>query len=95
MDRNEVLKMLKGEIESKLDSSTLDKIKTAKSKKEALSILEGTSVELNDDILGAIAGGENIDEEVGWTCFDKDCPDLCPTYCYTYVCYTLYGQDNN
>ena len=57
MDRTEVMNMLKSELEGKLDQDTINRLKEAKSSKEALSILEGASIELNDDMLAAVAGG--------------------------------------
>ena len=83
MDRNEIMKMLKNEVESKVDSATLEKLKTAKSKDEALSILQGASVELDDEMLSAVAGGDEVTDGDFWCadCSDNHCSnDHCPWF---------------
>jgi hypothetical protein len=57
MSKADTLKMLKDELSSKLDADTLKKFENASSKEEALSILEGASFELSDDMLDAVSGG--------------------------------------
>ena len=80
MDKNDVIKMLNDELSSKLDEATIAKLKNVKSKKEALSILEGASVNLSDDMLAAVSGGAEDDELQSW-CIDKDCDGLwCPGF---------------
>ena len=94
MDKNDVLKMLKAEMKSKVDAGTLDRLKAAKSPDEALSILEGASVSLSDDMLAAVSGGagetrelegleglENL-ENVGWC--NHTCKKVCPDYCWIF-----------
>ncbi len=71
MDKKDVIKMLKEELAAKVDEATLEKIKSAKSSKDALSILESVSVNLSDDMLEAVAGGDE-GEENEW-CSDKAC----------------------
>ena len=81
MDRKELLNMLKVEINDKVDAKTMEKLKASKTKKEALSILEGASVNINDEMLSAVAGGEDIDENLQRWCIDKDCDGLwCPGF---------------
>ncbi len=81
MDKKEALKMFKEEIMSKVDPGMIEALKNAKSKKEALSLLEGASVKLDDDMIAAVAGGAEDDEEVGDWCLDKDCDGLyCPGF---------------
>ena len=79
MSKMDAMKMLKDEISKKVDEETLKKFKNAKSKEEALSILEGTSIKLNDDMLAAVSGGVGEDgfcgDNAGW-CDDNDCGDL-------------------
>lgn len=80
MDNNQVLEMLKEEIESKVDAETLERLKMAKTEKEALSILEEASVELNEEQLAAVAGGRCIAHGPGW----ERCHhyiDPCPRFC--------------
>ena len=77
MEKNEVIKMLNEELGRKVDAATIDKLKNAKTQKEALDILRGVSVNLSEDALSAISGGE---EGVGW-CPEKNCDGLlCPGY---------------
>lgn len=57
MDRTEIMNMFKTELEGKLDQDTINRLKEAKSSKEALSILEDASIELNDEQLAAVSGG--------------------------------------
>ena len=81
MDKNEALKMLKEEISSKVDPAMLEKIKNAKSKKEALSLLEGVSIKLDDEMMSAVAGGADEDGEIGEWCLDDGCDGLyCPGF---------------
>ncbi|MBO4889354.1 MAG: hypothetical protein J5574_00060 [Lachnospiraceae bacterium] len=81
MEKSELLKMLKAEITDKVDAATIEKLKASKSKKEALSILEGLSIDLNDEMLSAVAGGEDVDERLQKWCIDKDCDGLwCPGF---------------
>ncbi len=81
MDKNDALKMFKEEIMSKLDPGTIEALKNAKSKKEALSLLEDVSIKLDDDMLAAVAGGAEDDEEVGDWCLDDQCDGLfCPGF---------------
>ena len=58
MDNKEILKMLKEEVERKADAETIEKLKNAGSANEAISILKSASVELDEDMLTAVAGGE-------------------------------------
>ena len=60
MEKSELLKMFKAEITDKVDAETLEKLKNSKTKKEALSILEGLSINLDDEMLSAVAGGDGI-----------------------------------
>ena len=81
MEKSELLKMLKAEITDKVDAATIEKLKASKSKKEALSILEGLSIDLNDEMLSAVAGGEDVDGQLENWCLDKDCDGLwCPGF---------------
>ena len=80
MNKNELYQMFKDEVGSKIDAETMKKLECAKTKKEALSILESVSVELSDDMLAAISGGADEDGIWCWThCFGHDCP----SYIYT------------
>ncbi len=73
MDKKEILKMLKEEVVNKVDSATLDKLKAAGSKDEAFSILRDASIELNDEMLDAVAGGvEDDDSFIEW-CSSYEC----------------------
>lgn len=85
MDKKQVFDMLKDEISGKLDADARGKLQNAKSPKDALSILEGASIELDDEILSAVAAGELDEGEIGedW-CFNKQCGDLCPDYCWIF-----------
>ena len=77
MDKKEVIKILHDEIAGRVDAETIEKIKNAKTKKEALEILEGASVELDEEKLSMVSGGEDTD---GW-CPEKNCEGLfCPGY---------------
>ena len=79
MNNNDVLKMLKEEIAAKVDEATLEKLKAAKTPKDALSILESVSVDLSDDMLEAVAGGNEADD-TDW-CLQDVCRDeLCHVY---------------
>ena len=64
-DKNEIIKMLNEELEKKVDGETLNRLKGAKTKKEALAILEETSIKLDDEILDAVSGG---DDDNTWEC---------------------------
>ena len=66
MDRTEIINMLKSELEGKLDKDTINKLNEAKTSHEALSILEDASIELSDDVLSAVAGGDLNMEANGW-----------------------------
>lgn len=66
MDKTGIINMLKSELEGKLDQDTINRLNEAKSSKEALSILEEASIELSDDVLSAVAGGDLNMEENGW-----------------------------
>ena len=88
MDKKDIIKMLKTEVESKADEATLAKLKEAKSPKEALSILEEASIELNEDSLAAIAGGSGDEDDVNglgidinWCKMLFDCDANCRYYC--------------
>ena len=72
MDNNNVLKMLKDELKSKVDEATFDRLKSAKSSEEALSILEGVSVKLDDDMLAAVTGGSEDMNDSEWDEGDFD-----------------------
>ncbi len=65
MSKEESLKMLKDEITKKVDSDTLKKLENAKSKDEALAILEEASVELDEELLSSVSSGSGMDEAVG------------------------------
>lgn len=73
MDRQQVFDMLKDEMAGKLDADTIGKLQNSKSSKEALSILEGASITLSDDMLSAISGGATDP----WS---KPCSNLCLLY---------------
>ena len=79
MSKMDAIKMLKDEIASKVDADTLKKLEKATSKKEALSILEGISVSLSDDMLDAVSGGAGDDSfggvNAGW-CSSNACDDF-------------------
>lgn len=62
MAKTDALNMLREELSKKLDDSTVKKLANAKSKKEALSILEDASIELDDDAMSAISAGSDMDE---------------------------------
>ena len=80
MDNKEVIKMLNDEISKKIDADTLDKLKNARTKKEALSLLEGASVVLSDEVLSVVSGGDDDDGGFSW-CPEKNCDGLlCPGY---------------
>ncbi len=92
MSNSDTLKMFKDEISRKVDADTLKKLENAASKKEALAILEEASVELSDDMLAAVAGGDDgidIDDgsdgdgggnfcaaDAGWGCDSNTCVNL-------------------
>ena len=81
MEKKELLEMFKAEITDKVDAETLEKLKNSKTKKEALSILEGLSINLDDEMLSAVAGGDGVDEGLQKWCIDKDCDGLwCPGF---------------
>ena len=81
MNKKELLNMFKAEIKDKVDAETMEKLKASKTKKEALSILEGLSIDLNDEVLSAVAGGDDVDENLQAWCLDKDCDGLwCPGF---------------
>ena len=76
MNQSDIFKMFNDQVAGKIDAATLDKLKGATSKKEALSILEGASVNLGDDLLAAVSGGAD-DAGANW-CFDcggNECPE--------------------
>jgi hypothetical protein len=85
MSKADTLKMLKDELNSKLDADTLKKLENASSKEETLSILEGASFELSDDMLDAVSGGAGfIVDGKGNFCAanaswlsSQQCPDHC------------------
>jgi hypothetical protein len=77
MDRNEILKMLKEEIASKVDVETLKKLETAGSKDEALSILSEASVEIDEEKLAIVSGGENLEGELLENGLQWNCPTAC------------------
>ena len=58
MDKNEALKMFNEEIAGKLDPDTLGALKKAKSKKEALSLLESVCNE-NPNVIIVLIPSEN------------------------------------
>ena len=58
MDVNELKGALKGNIE-KLSDEAKDKLKAAQTKAEALGILNSEGVELTDDALDNVSGGES------------------------------------
>lgn len=71
MDKN-VLNKLKDEVLAKADDETLAKLKNVKSPREALSVLEGVSIDLDDEMLAAVSGGSD----------DDDCTiKWCSTHC--------------
>ncbi len=77
MDRNEILKMLKEEIASKVDAETLKRLETAGSKDEALSILSEASVEIDEEKLAIVSGGENLEGELLENGLQWNCPTAC------------------
>ena len=80
MDKNDALKMFKEEIAKNVNPDTLEALKKAKSKKEALSMLEGVSIKLDDEMLSAVAGGMDEEEDGDW-CIDDGCDGLyCPGF---------------
>ena len=80
MNKNDVIRMLNNEISGKIDEATIAKLKNAKSKKEALGMLEELSIELNDEMLAAVSGGSEEDDLQSW-CIDKGCDGLwCPGF---------------
>ena len=87
MDQNKALEMLKDEISAKLDEDTIGRLKNAKSSKDALAILEGASIELDDELLSAVAAGTDEEDGVYW-CGDKHtCNNVCGMYkgpCFHY-----------
>ena len=84
MDKKQAFEMLKNEISGKLDEDTKSRLKNAKSSKEALSILESASIELDDDMLSAVAAGSDDEIDEVHLYFDRVCRDLCPRHCYTF-----------
>ena len=58
MDVNELKGALKGNID-KLSDEAKDKLKAAQTKAEALGILNSEGVELTDDALDNVSGGES------------------------------------
>ena len=81
MDKKELLKMLKEEIENKVDGETLKKLEKAGSKEEALSILSAASIELDDEKLAAISAGQNLEGEL-----EEGIQWHCPTACNWHYC---------
>ena len=77
MDKKEIFKMLKEEIESKVDAETLKKLEKAGTKEEALSILSDASVELDEEKLSAIAGGEGLEGKMVEQGLEWHCPTAC------------------
>lgn len=53
---------LKEELAGMVDAETLEKLKNAGTREEALGILEDISGELPDEVLDAVAGGEEVHE---------------------------------
>ena len=87
MDKKQVFEMLKNEISGKLDEDTKSKLNNAKSSKEALAILEGVSIELDDEMLSAVAAGTDEEDEAGnlqWCKTKIVCRGQCPHYCYLF-----------
>ena len=85
MANHEILKMLHEELVKKADSKTIERIKGAKSKDEALSILEEASIDHDDELLAAVSGGTDDLSQEGE---DKG---LCWTYgCKSYECTPLW-----
>ena len=83
MADKEVMKMLRDELASKVDGETLKKLKGAKTKEEGLAILEAASIELDDEVLALIPGGDGLQSITGW-CHGFGCSKhLCPKdyYC--------------
>ena len=87
MDKKQVFEMLKNEISGKQDEDTKSKLNNAKSSKEALAILEGVSIELDDEMLSAVSAGsddENENGELQWCATKIVCRGQCPHYCYLF-----------
>ena len=61
MDVNELKGALKGNID-KLSDEAKDKLKAAQTKAEALGILNSEGVELTDDALDNVSGGESQED---------------------------------
>ena len=77
MDKKEAFKMLKDEIEKKVDPETLKKLGKAGSKEEALSILSDASIDIDDEKLAAVSGGEGSVEDLLQNGVDWHCPTAC------------------
>ena len=69
--------MLKDEIEKKVDPETLKKLGKAGSKEEALSILSDASIDIDDEKLAAVSGGEGSVEDFLQNGVDWHCPTAC------------------
>ena len=63
MDVNEFKSALKGNID-KLSDEAKDKLKAAQTKAEALGILNSEGVELTDDALDNVSGGESQEDPI-------------------------------
>ncbi len=90
MKKEELFNMLKQEIESKVDSETLKKLGAAGSKEETLSILSKSSVELDEDVLSAIAGGDSpasdlLENGLEWNCPTACDWHFCPSACLDFL----------
>lgn len=81
MDNKKTIDMLKDEVMAKADPETISKLKNVKSPKEALARLEGLSIDIDDEMLSAVSGGEGLDDINAWC--EKFCPDY--TYCRGYT----------
>ena len=82
MADKEVIKMLHDELMKKVDEKTVNKLKGARTKEEALSILEEASVSLDDEMLALVPGGDTegiTDEKVGF-CVWYWCSENCPSH---------------
>ena len=84
-DKKDIMKMLNEELGKKVDSETLEKLKGAKTKKEGLAILEKMSIKLDDDMLDAVSGGDDVDpENCDRLCWERD---VCSgDSCFIVVC---------
>ena len=82
MDKKEAFNMLKDEIENKVDPETLKKLGKADSKEEALSILSEASVDIDDEKLAAVSGGDGSVDDL----LQKGLEWHCPTACNWHFC---------